>query len=50
MPINQRDPNATSATGGSISRAFAYTVLAALLLLAIMRHLFGSVSVSAGVR
>jgi hypothetical protein len=50
MPYNQRDPNASTATGSSISRAFAYTILAALLLLAIMRHLFGSVRIEAGVK
>lgn len=50
MPNNMRDPNASIATGGSISRSFAFTVLAALLLLAVMRHLFGSVRIEAGVR
>lgn len=50
MPNNQRDPNAGAATGGAISRSFAYTVLAALILLAIMRHLFGSVRLEAGVK
>lgn len=50
-----RDPNAGSnsggmTAGGPISKGFALLVLAALLLLVVMRHLFGSVSVSGGVR
>lgn len=50
MPNNPRDPNASLTTGGAISRGFAYTILAALLLLAVMRHLFGSVRLEAGVK
>jgi hypothetical protein len=47
----QRDPNASSsASGYPISRSFALTILAALVFLAIMRHLFGSVRLEAGVR
>lgn len=47
----QRDPNASLGTaGGPISKNFAYTVLGALILLAIMRHLFGSVRLEAGVK
>lgn len=49
-----RDPNAGKNTGmtagGPISRGFALVVLAALLLLLVMRRLFGSISVSGGVR
>lgn len=36
--------------GGPISKGLALVVLAALLLLVVMRHLFGSVSISGGVR
>jgi hypothetical protein len=51
MPNNQRDPNAAnSGTGSAISRTFAYTIIAAVLLLAVMRHLFGSIRVEAGVK
>ena len=46
-----RDPNASvSASGYPITRTFAVVVLAALVLLAILRHLFGSVRLEAGVR
>lgn len=50
-----RDPNAQdsggpSLAGGPISKGFALTLAAALLLLIVMRHLFGSVSVSGGIR
>lgn len=47
-----RDPNASasSSAGGPISKGFALTVLAALLLLVVMRHLFGSIHVEGGVR
>lgn len=52
MPSNSRDPggSASTAAGYPVARAFALTVLAALVVLVILRHLFGSVSVSAGVR
>lgn len=47
----QRDPNgSTSASGYPISRTFAYTILASLVGLAVLRHLFGSVRLEAGVR
>lgn len=47
----QRDPNASlSASGYPITRGFAGTVLIALLLLVVLRHLFGSVRVEGGVR
>jgi hypothetical protein len=36
--------------GGPISKGFALVILAALALLVLMRHLFGSVSISGGVR
>lgn len=45
-----RDPNASAGTvGGPISKNFAFVVLGALILLLIMRHLFGSVTISGGV-
>lgn len=52
MPNNQRDPNASGSgrAGGDISRAFAYTIIGAVVALAVMRHLFGSVRVEAGVK
>lgn len=45
-----RDPNASAQRGGPISKAFAFTVLAALLGLLLLRHLFGSIRVEGGVR
>jgi hypothetical protein len=53
MPYNMRTP-AGAGPGAAhtypISRAFALTVLAAAILLMILRHLFGSVSVQVGTR
>jgi hypothetical protein len=48
----QRDPNAgpSSALAYPITRTFAATVLVALLVLVVLRHLFGSVRLEAGVR
>jgi len=47
----QRDPSGSmSASGYPISRTFALTVLIALVILAVLRHLFGSVRLEAGVR
>ena len=52
--MTMRDPNAGNSggavAGGPISKGFALVLLGALLLLLIMRHLFGTVSVSGGVR
>lgn len=48
-----RDPNAQSSgpiAGGPISKGFALTIAVALLLLILLRHLFGNVSISGGVR
>ena len=51
MSLYPRDPNATpSASGYPITRTFAATVLAALLILIVLRHLFGSVRIEGGVR
>ncbi len=51
MPV-QRDPNSSpvSAAGYPISRTFAFTILAALLILIVLRHLFGSVRLEVGAR
>lgn len=52
MPLNLRTPGGeTSAAAHTfpISRAFALTILFALLALIVLRHLFGSVHVEAGV-
>ena len=51
MPV-QRDPNYSpaNASGYPISRTFALTILAALLLLIVLRHLFGSVRLEVGAR
>lgn len=49
-----RDPNAQQSAsviaGGRISKGFALTVLFALLFLIVLRHLFGDVTISGGVR
>lgn len=48
-----RDPNAgatASASGFPITRSFALTVLAALIILVVLRHLFGSIRVEVGTR
>lgn len=47
-----RDPNATAGASAAtypIARWYALTVLAALLLLVVLRHLFGSVRIEGGV-
>jgi len=53
MPYNERTPTGggpAPAASYPITRAFALTLLAALILLIILRHLFGSVSVQVGAR
>jgi hypothetical protein len=48
-----RDPNAgstASASANPIARSFALTVLAALIILVVLRHLFGSIRVEVGTR
>ena len=49
-----RDPNAGNSggmtAGGPISKGFALTLAVALLLLIVLRHLFGNVSISGGLR
>lgn len=51
MPLNLRNPGGDQPPAYShpISRSLAVTVLAALVLLWALRHLFGSVSIQAGV-
>lgn len=45
------DNTSSGATaGGPISKGFALTLAVALLLLIVLRHLFGNVSISGGVR
>lgn len=52
MPLNLRSPagDQPAAYTHPISRSLAVTVLAALVLLWALRHLFGNVSVNAGVK
>lgn len=53
MALNSRDPN-QDGTGQQaahtypVTRAFALTILSALVLLIILRHVFGSLSVEVG--
>lgn len=49
--MSQRNPSAVStAADYPISRTFALTILGALLLLVVLRHLFGSVRLEVGTR
>lgn len=52
MPYNSRSPDPSQAAAHQypIARAFAITVLAAVALLAILRHLFGSIRVEVGTK
>jgi hypothetical protein len=53
MAFGSRDPNAgstTSASGYPISRSLGLVILAALAVLIVMRHLFGSIRVEVGTR
>jgi hypothetical protein len=52
MPLLPRDPGAAgkSTSGTSVSKSYAIVILAALVLLIAMRHLFGSVHAEGGVR
>jgi hypothetical protein len=51
MPLlASRNPDATQVSAGSISRAYGLTVLVALIVLVLFRHLFGSIRVEGGVR
>lgn len=51
MPYNSRQPGGqTAAHQYPIARGFALTVLVALGLLLLLRHLFGSIRVEVGTR
>jgi hypothetical protein len=53
MPYNERTPGGeTGAAAASypIARALAIAVLAALAVLIVLRHLYGSISIEAGAR
>jgi hypothetical protein len=55
MALNSRDPNSDGTADQAahtypITRAFALTVLAALILLIILRHVFGSLTVDVGTK
>jgi hypothetical protein len=52
MPFLPRNPNPQSSGGLSLPthKAFALLVLAALIVLIAMRHLFGSIRVEGGAR
>ena len=53
MPYNERTPGggtASSATAYPIARALGITVLIALGILVVLRHLYGSISIEAGAR
>jgi len=53
VPYNLRNPGGSGSQAAHtypITRAFALTVLAALVLLVILRHLFGSIRVEVGTR
>lgn len=53
MPYNERTPSgsgAASATSYPISKVFGLTVLAALVILILLRYMFGSISAQVGVK
>jgi hypothetical protein len=54
MGYNERTPagsaDASSATSYPIARALAFTVIGALVILIVLRHLYGSISIEAGAR
>lgn len=53
MPYNERTPGgagAASAASYPVARALAFTVLGALVILILLRHLYGSISIEAGAR
>lgn len=52
MPYNSRSPGGSQAAAHTypIARAFALTVLGAIILLLILRHLFGSIRVEVGTK
>lgn len=53
MPYNERTPagsGSASAASYPIARCFALVILAALIILIILRRLFGSISAQVGVK
>jgi len=52
VALGSRNPNsgATSASSYPITRGLAFVVLAALIALVVLRHLFGSIRVEVGTR
>lgn len=48
--MNDNSRGATSEAGTSVGRAYGLTILAALLVLVALRHLFGSVRLEVGAR
>jgi hypothetical protein len=52
MAYNERTPPGSdaSATSYPVARALAFTVLGALVVLVVLRHLYGSISIEAGAR
>ena len=53
MGYNERTPggaSSASATDYPIAKALAFTVLGALVVLIVLRHLYGSISIEAGAR
>jgi hypothetical protein len=52
MPYNERTPGAaaSSALDYPIAKALGITVLAALVILVILRHVYGSIAIEAGAR
>lgn len=53
MPYNERNLNGGDTTSGfslPVSRAFAFTVLAAGVFLIVLRYFYGSINIEAGVK
>jgi hypothetical protein len=52
VALNKRDPNTgdVPATGFPIARSFAGVILVALIVLIVLRHLFGSIRLEVGAR
>ena len=52
MPYNSRSPGGSQAPAHTypIARGFALTVLGAIILLLVLRHLFGSIRVEVGTK
>lgn len=51
MPYNSRDPNADAGTAAwdfPHARSLGFAVLAALVILFLLRHFYGAISVNAG--